>query len=104
MDFRKSFSKPFKKLKDKLPGGSRKRDGRSVSEEDGRKGGDGDVRGNETNQGDAHLDSEVSAGRVVGSGPGREGSNIDGNKLAFVDADPLASTLSISRIGEPNSM
>ena len=103
MDFRKSFSKPFKKLKDKLPGGSRKRDGRSGSE-DGRNRREADVEGSEARQRNSHLHSEVDVGGAVNSGPSREESNVDGKKPALVDANPLAATSSIPHIGEPESM
>ena len=103
MDFRKSFSKPFKRLKDKLPGGSRKRDGRFGSE-DGRSRREADVEGSEASQRNSHLHSEVDVGGAVDSGPSRDESNGSGGKPALVDTDPLAATSSIPHIGEPESM
>ena len=103
MDFRKSFSKPFKKFKDKLPGSSRKRDGRSGGE-DGGKGREADVEGGEVSQRNSYLRSEVIVEGAVGGGPSGEGSNVDGNKVAFVDVNPLTSIPSISHIGEPDGM
>jgi len=97
MDFRKSFSKPFKKFKDKL------RDGRSGSE-DSRKGREADVKGGDVSQRDSYLRSDVCAEDVAESGPSAEGSNIGGKEVALVDVDPPTSMLSISRIGEPNGM
>ena len=103
MDFGKSFSKPFKKLKDKLPGGRRKRDGRSGGEDDG-KGKEVNVKGGEVSQKNSYLRSEVSVESAVGGGPSGEGSNVDGNKVAFVDVNPLTSIPLISHIGEPDGM
>ena len=108
MDFRKSFSKPFKKLKDKLPGGSRKRDGRSESE-DSRKGSEVEVKGAEVKgaeviQRNSFLHSEVSVEGVVESGPSQEESNVDGKKGALNDVDPPTSAPSISHIREPDGM
>ena len=100
MDFRKTFSKPFKKLKDKLPGGSRKRDGRSESE-DSRKGRDVDVEGGKVSQRNSYLHSEVSVEGAVESRPGQEVANVDAKKAAPVDAVPPTSAPSISHIGEP---
>ena len=101
MDFRKSLSKPFKKLKGKLPGGSRKRDGRSGSK-DRRKGGEADVKGGEVSQRNSYLRSGFSVEGAVGGGPSGEGSNVDGKKVTLIDADPPTSTPSISHIGEPD--
>jgi len=104
MDFRKSFSKSFKKLKGKLPGGSRKRDGRSGSE-DSRKGREvDDVEGGEASQRNSYLSSEVSVVGAVESGPSREGINMDGKKPTLVDANPPTSAPLISHIGEPDGM
>jgi len=102
MDLQKSFSKPLKKLKDKLWGGSRKRDGRSGSE-GSRKGGGVGVEG-EASQRDSLLHSEVSVEGAVESGPSGEGSNVGVKKAALVDVDPAASTPSISHIGGPDGM
>ena len=103
MDFRKSFSKPLKKLKDKLPGGSRKHDGRSESE-DSRKGREVDVKGGEVTQRNSYIPSEASVKDAAESGPGREGTNADGKNVALIDVDPPTSAPSISRIGKPDSM
>ena len=110
MDFRKSFSRPFKKLKDKLPGGSRKRDdGGSVGEDeqtgsrDSRKGRVAEVEGSEAGQKGSSPHSEVRAEGVVEGGPGQEGSNVDGKKVTLVDVDPPKSASSIPHIGEPDS-
>ena len=102
MDFRKSLSKPFKKLKGKLPGGTRKRDGRSGNEND-RKLGEADVEGSEASQRDSYLHSEVDVESVVGSVPGREGIDVDGNEAAPVD-DPPTPTPPISQSGKSDSM
>jgi len=105
MDFRKSFSKPFKRLKDKLPGGSRKRDGRSESE-DSRKGSAVDVEGGKASQSDSYLHPEVSIEGAVEGGPNRQGSSVGGRKAALqvVDVNPSSSAPSISHIGEPDGM
>ena len=100
MDFRRSFSKPFKRLKGKLPGGSRKRDGRSGGE-DGRKGREADVDESEANQRNSYLHSEVEVDDTVESGPSRE---VNEKKTAFVDVNPPMATPSIPHIGEPESM
>ena len=102
MDFRKALSKPFKKLKDRLPGGRHKRDGRSGDGNDGR-GGEADVEGSEASQRNSYLPSEVDVGGAVESGPGQEGNDADGKETAPV-ADPPASTPSISQSGNPNGM
>ena len=97
MNFRKSFSKPFKKLKDKLPGGSRKEDG----SEDGRKGSEAGLKGDKVSQRNPYLRSEVS---VEGTVQSAEGSNVGGKKDDLVDADPPTSTPPISHIEEPDGM
>lgn len=98
MDLRNPFSKPFKKLKDKFPGGSRKRDGRSGGK-DGRIRKEADTEGGEVSQRNSYLRSEVSVEDVVDSGPSAEGSNIDG---ILVDPNPPTSTPMISHAGEPD--
>jgi len=105
MDFRKTFSKPFKRLKDKLPGGSSKRDGRSESK-DSRKGRAVDVEGGEASQRDSYLHPEVSIKGAVEGGPNREWSGVGGRKAALqvVDVNPSSSVPSISHIGEPDGM
>ena len=104
MDLRKSFSKPFKRLKDKLRGESRKRDGRSGSEDSRSGRGSDGVERSGGSQRNSHLHSEVDVGGAVDSGPSREESNVDGENPALVDANPLAATSSIPHIGEPGSM
>jgi len=101
MDFRKSFSKPFKKLKDKLLRGSHKRDGRSGGE-DSRRGSEVDVKEGEASHRNTFLHSEVSIKGAAKSGPSREESDVNGKKAALINADPPTSAPSI--IGEPNSM
>ena len=105
MDFRKSFSKPFKKLKDKFPGGSRKRDGGSGGE-DGRKGRGADVTDGEASLSNLNLHSEVSVEGAVESGPSREESNIGGKEavLQVVGINPPTPTPLISHVGGPDSM
>ena len=96
MDLRKSFLKPFKKLKSKLPGSRRKRDGKSGSETEGR-GGKSDVEGSEASQMNSLIGSEVDVRSAVESGPSRE------RDATLVD-DPPTSTPSISRSGKPGGM
>ena len=95
--------KPFKKLKDKLSGGNRKRGGRSESEET-RKRSEVEVKGDEANQRNSFLHSEVGVEGVVESGPSREESNVDGKKAARDDVDPPTPAPLISNIGEPDGM
>jgi len=103
MDFQKSFSKPFKKLKDKLPGVSRKRDGRSERKDNG-KGKEADVEGSEASRSNSYLRSEVSVEGAVESGPHPEERNVDGKGVTFFDVNPPTSAPSISAIGEPGGM
>jgi len=103
MDLRKSFSKPFKKLKDKFPGGRRNRNGGSGSE-DSRKEGQADVKGSEAGQRNSYLRLAVGVGGTTESGPSGEGSNFDGKNVTLVDVNPPTSTPSISNIREPDSM
>jgi len=103
MDLRKTFSKPFKKLRDKFPGGRRKRDGR-LGSEDSRKEGQADVSGGEASQRSSYLHPAVSVKGAVESRPSGEGSNFDGKNAALVNLDPPTSTPSISNIGKPDSM
>jgi len=102
MDFRKSFSKPFRKLKDKLPGSSRKRGSRSGSE-DSRKGREDNIKGGGVGQRNSYLNLVFGVGSTM-SGPSQEGSNADRKKAVPVDINPPAPPPSISHIGEPNSM
>jgi len=97
MDLRKSFLKPLKKLKDKLPGDHRKRYGRSRSGSDGNEG-ETDVEGSEASRRNSFLRSEVGVESVVESGPSQEGNDIGGKEGVPVD-DPRTSTSSISRSG-----
>ena len=87
MDFRKSLSKTFKKLKDKLPGDRRKRDGRSGDEDD-RKGTESDVEGSGASQRNSYLHSEVDAEGA----PGREGANADGKEATLVEKPPTSTS------------
>jgi hypothetical protein len=101
MDFRKSFSKPFKKLKHRLAeGSSRKRDVRSGSEND-REGGEVGVEGSEASQRNSRLHSEV--GDMVESGPRREGDDVEGKKVGRVDPPTSTPSISVSHSGKPNS-
>ena len=99
MDLRKSFLKPFKKLKSKLPGDRRKRDGRSGGGNDG-KGVETDVEGSEASQRNSFVDSEVDVRSAVESGPSRKGNNVDGKDAGPVD-DPPISAPSILQSGKP---
>ena len=99
MDLRKSFLKPFKKLKDKLPGDRRKRNGGSGNRNDG-EGGETDIETSEVSQRNSYLDPEVDIGVVVESGPSREGNNVGGKEAAPVD-DPPTSTPLLLQSGKP---
>ena len=100
MDFRKSFSKPFKKLKNRLTEGNRKPDGKS-GREDNREGRETDVGGSEASQMNSRLHSEVEA--VVESRPGLE-ENSDGIKGKEVDqVDTSTSPPPIAHGGESGS-
>lgn len=101
MDLRKSFSKPFRRLKDKLPGGSRKQDRRSGNE-DGRKGSDANIDGSEAIQRKLYPHSEVlvNAKGTEESGPSQGESRVDGGRFD----DPPMFTSSILHIGEPDGM
>ena len=72
MDSRNPFSRGFRKLKHKLAGGHRKRDGRSSENEQGER--EADVEGSEASQMNSRLHSEVED--VVESGPSREGNGV----------------------------
>ena len=102
MDSGNPFSKGFKKLKDKLSGDRRKRDGRSGRGNDG-KGGEIEVGGSKVGQTSSFPHSDVGIGGAVGSGPSREGNDADGKGAAPVD-DPLASTPSISQSGKADGV
>ena len=97
MDFRKSFSKPLKKLKHRLTKGNRKPGGGS-EREDNREGRETDVEGSEASQRNSHLHSEVED--VVESRPGPE-ENSDGVKGKEVDqVDSSTSPPPIAHGGE----
>ena len=112
MGFRRSFLRPFKKLKGKLWDGSSERDGggRSGSEdsrrggEDRREGRNTDVKGGGIGQRNLYLHSGVGVGGTMGGGPSAEGNGFNGKKVALSDATPPTSTPSISHIGKPDSM
>jgi hypothetical protein len=97
MESRNPFSKGFKKLKRKLAGGGRKRDGRSGSETD-QGGRETDVE-SDASQRNSRLQPRV---KDVESGPSREGNDVDREEVGRID--PPASTPSIPHRGEPNSM
>ena len=101
MDLRKSVLKPFKKLKGRLPGGRRKQDGRSGSE-DNSKWGEGDVE-SEASDRNSYLHSEVDFEVAVEGGPSRGGSNVDRTDVATVDDPPTSTTPPISQSGKPDS-
>jgi hypothetical protein len=96
---RRSFLKPFEKVKQKLAGVVRKRNRKSGSE-DGREGREPDVGGTEVNQRNSCLHSDAEG--VVEGGPGREGNDVDKEEVGQID--PLTSTPSILHSGQPNSM
>ena len=100
MDLRKSFLKPFKRLKDKLPGDRRRRGGRSGERNDG-EGGETDIETSEASQRNSYLDPEVDIGVVVESGPSREGNHVDGEEVAPVDDPPTSTAPLILRSGKP---
>jgi hypothetical protein len=98
MDLRKSFSKPFKKAKQKLAEVGRKRD-RKPGSESNRQGREPDVEGSEASQRNSRL--YLEAEDVVESGPSQEGDDVDWEKVGRVD--PAVSALSIPHSGEPSS-
>jgi hypothetical protein len=69
MDLRKTFSKPFKKAKQKLAEVGRKRDGRSGSDNN-RGGREADAEGNEASKRSSHLHLGVE-GEEIGPSRGR---------------------------------
>jgi hypothetical protein len=99
MDLRRSFLKPFKKLKHKLAKGNRKRDDRSGSETD-QEGRGTDIEGSEASQRNSRLHLGVED--MVESGPSREGGGVDGEEVSQVG--PPTSTPPIPHSGEPSSM
>ena len=83
MDLRKSLSKPFKKVKQKLARRSHKQDSGSGSKND-RDRREADIEGTETSQRSSRLHSEVEAAE---SGPNREDSNdVKGKEVDRVDS------------------
>ena len=100
MDLRNSISKPFKKLKNRLAKGSRKR-------KEGSKG-DNSQKGRETDveESEVYQSSHLHPGTedVAKSGPSREENDGEGKK--GVQVNPPTSTPSISHgdSGKPNSM
>ena len=97
MDLRKSFSKPFRKLKHRLTKGNRKPGGGS-GRDDNREGRETDVEGSEASQMNSRLHSEVED--VVESRPGLE-ENSDGVKGKEVDqVDSSTSPPPIAHGGE----
>ena len=102
MDFRKSISKPFKKLKDKLPGSSHKRDGRSRSK-DGGKRREADIKGGEVSRRNSYPRSGASVDGTMEGGPGTEGSDGGGGNVVLVNVNPPTSAPSVLHIWEPDS-
>jgi hypothetical protein len=98
MESRNLFSKGLKKLKHKLAGGSRKRDGRPGRENDPG-GGEADVEEGEASERNSSLYPEVGD---VGIGPSREGDGVGRDGVGQVG--PPTSTPSIPHSGESNSM
>lgn len=102
MDLGKSFSRRFKKVKNRLTGGNRKRSERSGSK-DGREQRSprgSDVEGSEASRRNSHQRSEVED--AAKSGSNRKGDDVDGKKVGRVD--PPTSTSSTQRGGESDSM
>ena len=100
MDLRKSFSKPFKKLKHRLMEGNRRPDGRP-GREDNREGREADVEGSEVSQMNSRLHSEVED--VVESRPGWEETSNDVKGKNVERVDSSSSPPSISQGGESGS-
>ena len=98
MGLRKSFLKPFEKVKQKLTDGRHEGDGRPRGEND--QEGEAHVGGSEASRRNPRLHFEVED--VMEIGPSREGNGVDREKVGQVD--PPSSMPSISRGGEPNSM
>ena len=97
MDFRKTFSKPLKKLKHRLTEGNRKPDGRSGREDNG-EGRETDVEVTEASQMSSRLHSEVED--MMESRRGREETSNDVKGKKFGRVDSLTSPPSISQGGE----
>ena len=100
MGIRDSLSKPFKKLKNRLAEGIRRRKEGSRSDSH-REGGETDIEESEADQ-SSHLHPETEG--VAKSGPSREENDGEGEKA--VEVNPPTSTPSISHSvsGKPNSM
>ena len=99
MDLRKSFLKPFKRVKQKLKGGRRKRDGGSESEND-RGGKETDAEGSEVSRRNSCLHSEVEG--VVEGGPSLEENHVGGDGVGQVGSPPSAPSIPYNV--EPSSM
>jgi len=97
MDLRDSVSKPFKKLKNRLTKGSRKRKEGSKGDKN-REGRGTNVEGSEAGQ-SSHLHPEAES--AVNSGPSREENDSRGGNI--VQVNPPASVPSISH-SDLNSM
>lgn len=99
MDSRDSFSKLFRKLEHKPADGSRKRDGRSASEnhEEGREAG---IGGNNDLRRGSRL--RPGAGDAAKSEPNRERSDVDRGRVDRVDS--TISAPSISHNDKPDGM
>jgi hypothetical protein len=91
MDLRKSFSKPFKKARQKLAEVGRKRDRKSGSESN-RGGREPGVGGSEASQRSSRL--YLEAEDVVESGPSREGNDVGGDEAGLVDPPTSAPSIS----------
>lgn len=102
MDFHKSISRPFKRLRNRLTGGNRKRSERSGGRNDReqRSPRGSDVEGSEASRRNSHQLSEVED--AAQSGSSRKGDDVDGKKVGRVD--PPTSTSSTQRGGESDSM
>lgn len=92
MDLRKSFAKPFKTLKARLPRGSRKRDGRSGNEID-REDRAGDAEGSKARQQSPYLHPGIED--TTEGESHQEGSDIDGKRASLVDDPPTATPLTL---------
>jgi len=101
MHLQKSFLKPFKKWKGKLPDSRREKGGRSGSE-DNRRGAEVDGEGREASQRNSYLQSAVEVEDVVEGVPSREGSNVNWKDAAPVNDPPTSAPL-ISQSGKPDS-
>lgn len=96
MDTQNPFSKGLEKLKRKLVGGSRKRDGRSGNETDRRR--EVNVERSEASQRNSRLRPEA---QDLESGPGREEDVRSGEEVGR--ADPPTSTSLATHVKEASS-